>query len=140
MFPLEPIGLFVQGKKMTSKTGGRICFWAQHQLAQMFYHNQKILSHDQFNSVDWESVHRTIHDLPWLFQVWAAKLILSIAGTMHFLSHQDARSPLCPSCQDYKELCKHVAQCPEARRTLAIDQSVSGVDLWLNKNNTHPNL
>jgi hypothetical protein len=140
MFPLKPIGLFVQVEKMTSKTGGQICFWAQHQLAQTFYHNQKILSHDQFNSVDWVSVHLTLHDLTWLFQVWAAKQVLGIAGTMHFLSHQDARSLLCPSCQDCKELCKHVAQCPEAGRTLAFNQSVSGVDLWLNKNNTHPDL
>jgi hypothetical protein len=72
MFHLEPIGLFVQGKKMTSKTGGWICFWAQHQLARTFYHNWKILSHDQFNSLNWVSIHRTPHDLPWLFQVWAA--------------------------------------------------------------------
>ena len=59
---------------------------------------------------------------------------------MHFLSHQDARSPLCPSCQNCKELCKHVVQCPEAGPTLAFDQSVLGVKLWLNKNNTHPDL
>jgi hypothetical protein len=125
---------------MISETGGRICFWAQHQLAQTFYHDRKILSHNQFNSVDWVSIHRTLHDLPRLLQIWAAKHVLGNAGTMHFLSHQDARSPLCPSCQDCKELFKHVARCPEAGHTLAFDQSVSGVDLWLNKNNTHPNL
>jgi hypothetical protein len=139
-FPLEPIGLFVQGEIMTSETGGRIHFWAQHQLAQKFYHNWKVLSHDQFDSMDWVSIQCTLHDLPWIFQVWAAKHVLGIAGTMNFLSHQDARSPLCPNCQDCKELCKHVARCPEAGHTLACDQSVSGVELWLNKNNTHPNL
>jgi hypothetical protein len=33
MFPLEPIGLFVNGEKMTSDTGSHICFWAHYQLA-----------------------------------------------------------------------------------------------------------
>jgi hypothetical protein len=89
MFPLEPIGVFVKGEKMTSETGARIRFWAQHQLARTFYHDRKILSHDQFDFVDWTSIHSTLHNLPRLFQVWAAKHILGIAGTMHFLSHQD---------------------------------------------------
>jgi hypothetical protein len=87
MFPLKPIGLFVQGEQRTSETGGWIRFWPQHQLAQTFYHDWKTLSHDQFNSMDWVSVHHTLHDLPQLFQVWAAKHALGIAGTMYFLSH-----------------------------------------------------
>jgi hypothetical protein len=33
MFPLEPIGIFVNGEKMTLETGGQIQFWAHHQLA-----------------------------------------------------------------------------------------------------------
>jgi hypothetical protein len=33
MFPLEPIGIFVNGEKMTLKTGGQIQFGAHHQLA-----------------------------------------------------------------------------------------------------------
>ncbi len=82
MFPLEPINLFVRGKKMTSKTGEQIQCWAHHQLAQSFYCNQNILALNQYNSVDWKLVHRTLHDLPWLFQVWAAKHILGIPGTM----------------------------------------------------------
>ncbi len=33
MFPLEPIGLFVNGEKMTSDTGSHIRLWAHYQLA-----------------------------------------------------------------------------------------------------------
>ncbi len=40
MFPLEPIGLFVRGQKMTSETGDHIRYWAHHQLAQQYYSNQ----------------------------------------------------------------------------------------------------
>jgi hypothetical protein len=33
MFPLEPIGLFINREKMTSDTGSHISFWAHYQLA-----------------------------------------------------------------------------------------------------------
>jgi hypothetical protein len=140
MFPLKPIGLFVRGKKMTSKTGGRICFWAQHQLARTFYNNWKNLCHEQFDSVDWTSIHHTLHDLPWLFQVWVTKQVLSIAGTMSFLSHQDKQSPLCPSCLNCRETCKHVAKYPEVGCAQAFARSASEVELWLTKNNPHTDL
>ena len=52
MLPLKPIGIFVDGKKMTSETGSQIRFWAHHQLAQKFYQDQKILSHLQFDLID----------------------------------------------------------------------------------------
>jgi hypothetical protein len=100
------------------------------------YHDRKILSYNQFDSVDWISIHHTLHHLPCLFQVWAAMHVLGIAGTMN----QDDMSPLCPSCQDCKESCKHVAQHPEARRTLTFAQSMLGVELWLDKYSTYPAL
>ncbi len=90
--------------------------------------------------MDRKSVHNTLHDLPWLFQVWAAKHVLGIAGTMEFLAHQDDRSPLCPSCNKCKETCKHIARCPEAGRTLIFEQSAQGMKQNLEKNNTHPDL
>jgi hypothetical protein len=107
LFPLEPIGVFIRGEKTTLETGERIRFWVHHQLDQKIYHERKI-SYKQFDNVDWVSIHHTLHDLPRLFQVWAAKHVLGIAGTMHFLSHQDMRSPICPSCQECSESCKHI--------------------------------
>jgi hypothetical protein len=100
MFPLEPIGLFEHGEKMTSDTGEQICFGAHRQLAKAFFNNRKLLLNIQFKSVDWISVHRTLHNLPWLFQVWAAKQVLGIAGTVKFLAHQDNRSLLCQVHRD----------------------------------------
>jgi hypothetical protein len=140
MFPLEPIGIFVGGEKITSETGGQIRFWAHHQLAREYYRDQNILSPLQFDLVDWQSVHRTLHDLPRLFQVWAAKHVLGIAGTMKFLEHQDNRSPMCPSCNCCVELCAHVGRCPEEGRTLAFEQSAQMMEHWLERNKTHPDL
>jgi hypothetical protein len=109
MFPLETIGLFVGGQKMTSEMGDHIQFWAHRCLAWEYYQDHKILSPDQFNQVDWRSVHSTLHGLPCLFQLWASKHVLGIAGTMMFLSYQDDRSPIFPSCQACNETFKHVA-------------------------------
>jgi hypothetical protein len=113
---------------MISEAGGQMQFWAHYQLAQLVYCKQKILSPGQYNFVDWKSVHSTLHDLPWLFQVCAAKHVLEIVGTMEFLAHQDDKSPLCPSCNKYRETCKHIARCPEAGHALAFEQSAQGME------------
>ncbi len=86
LFPLEPMRLFVGNKKMTSDIGEDIRFWTHRQLAKTFYNTHKILTPTQFECVDWASVHRTLHNLPRLFQIWAAKHLLRVAGTMKFLA------------------------------------------------------
>jgi hypothetical protein len=136
MFPLEPICLFVQDKKMTSKTGNHICYWAHHHLAQRYDCNHKLLSFEQFDAVDWKSIHRTLHKLPQLFQLWAAKHGLGMAGIMKFLSQQDGSSPLCPSCNDCNDTCRHIARCPEVGRAAAFAQSTHEIEAWLDANRT----
>ncbi len=125
---------------MTSDTGSHIRFWAHYQLAQEFYKDQMILSYHQFDEVDWPSVHQTLHDLPRLFQVWAAKHVLGIAGTMKFLAQQDNRCPMCPSCNICMESCSHIGRCHHKGRTLAFEQSAQMMEQWLDRNNTHPDI
>jgi hypothetical protein len=108
MFLLEPVGIFVDNQKMTSDTGDHIRFWAHRRLARIYFHKHKVLSKRQFDQVDWKSVHPTLHGISRLFQLWASKHVLGVAGTMKFLSHQDDRSPLCPSCGACNESCRHV--------------------------------
>jgi hypothetical protein len=75
-----------------------------------------------------------------LFQVWASKHVLGIAGTMKFLSHEDGRKPICPSCLTCEETCSHIARCLEAGRTAAFQQSVSGITSWMADNATIPDV
>jgi hypothetical protein len=140
LFPLESVGVFVDNQKMTSDTEEYIQFWAHRQLARQYFHDQKILSTEQFDQVDWKSVHSTLHGLPCLFQLWASKHVLGVAGTMKFLSYQDSRSPLCPSCGICNESCLHVAGCTEEGRTDAFVQSTQVVEQWLTDNDTPPDL
>ena len=140
MFPLEPIAMFVQGGKLTSDTGDTLRFWAHRQLARKYYQSRGIILHDQFDETDWWSLQRTLTSLPRLFQLWAAKHVNRIAGTMSFLSHQDGRCDRCPSCETCVETCPHVARCPEAGRASAFAQSTDELELWLDANTTHPDL
>jgi hypothetical protein len=140
MFPLEPIGMFIQGEKLTSDTGKLLRFWAHRQLARTYYHSKGIILHDQFDETNWWSLQKTLLSLTRLFQLWAAKHVNRIAGTMSFLSHQDGRCNLCPSCATCIETCQHIARCPEAGRASAFAQSTDELELWFSANNTHPDM
>ncbi len=125
---------------MTSDTGEQLRFWAHPRLVQSYYSYRRIISHKQFDEIDWPSVQGTIHDLQQVFQIWATKHVNNIAGTMMFLSHQDGRSKLCPSCQMCEETYQHIARCPEYGPTLAFEQSANNMERWLKSNNTHPDI
>ena len=125
---------------MTLETGDHIRFWAHRHLAWDYYGNHKILSTKQFDQVDWKSIHNTLHGLPRLFQLLASKHVLGIAVTMKYLSHQDNRSPICPSCHVCAETCKHITQCPEGGWTTAYIQSTQEVERWMSAQDTHPDL
>jgi hypothetical protein len=140
MFPLEPIGMFSQGEKLTSNTGKLLWFWAHRQLARTYYHSKGIISHDQFDETDWWLLQKTLLSLTRLFQLWAAKHVNRIAGTMSFLSHQDGQCNLCLSCKTCIETCQHIARCPEAGRASAFAQSTDELELWLSSNKTHPDM
>ncbi len=137
LFPLETVGVYVRGEKMMSDTGGSIQYWAHYQLAWIYYQEQNILSHEQFDAIDWRPVHNTLHDLPRSFQLWASKHVLGIAGTMKYLLRQDGRSPLCPSCQACAETCKHIARCLEVGREAAFQESANAVEKWMETVDTH---
>ncbi len=140
LFPLEEIRAFIKGEKLSLDASQQIPFHAHHQLAKMLFLWKKILSGKGFDKVGWDSVHGALHSVSRLFQVWALKHLLGIASTMKFLSHQDGREPVCPSCLAWEETCSHIAQCPEAGHTAAFQQSVSGFTSWMADNTTHPDV
>jgi hypothetical protein len=50
-------------------------------MAREHYHSLKILYNQEFDLVDWEMVYETLREVPWLFQLWACKQVMGIAGT-----------------------------------------------------------
>ncbi len=140
LFPLKPIGIFIDGKKLSSEPGPQLRFHAHRQLAKALFLQKKILSERGFDEISWEKVHSTLHSVSRLFQLWASKHVLGIAGTMKFLSHQDGRVQSCPSCLVSEERFHHVAVCLDAGRTAAFEQSMARVTSWMSENVTHPDV
>jgi hypothetical protein len=66
--------------------------------------------------------------------------VLGIAGTMTFLSYQDNKSPICPSCQACNKTYKQVVRCLEYGRTPVFIQSTQEVKRWMAAQHTHSNL
>jgi hypothetical protein len=127
LFPLEHIGILIGGKKLSSEPGPQLRFHAHRQLAKALFLQKKILSERGFDEVGWAKVHSTLHSVSRLFQLWASKHVLGIAGMMKFLSHQDGHDRSCPSCLVSEETCRHVAVCQDAGRTAAFEQSMACV-------------
>ena len=81
MLPLEPIAVFAGKQKITLGPGGTLRFWAHRSIARRVMAKQKILFPDQFEEVAWSVVHQALWDVPRMFQIWAAKQVMELAGT-----------------------------------------------------------
>ena len=126
---MEPVSVFINNEKMTSDTGGAIRFWAHKHLAEEVFCKLQILDPRQFQHVAWHLVYETLHEVPWLFQLWAAKQVTGLAGTNYKQSiYKDQHSPICPSCDVSVETCAHVLHCREAGRVAALLLSIELLD------------
>ena len=67
--------------KLTSDLGPLLRFWAHKLLARRVLQHCRILTVGQFDLLAWESILAALHEVPWLFQLWACKQVLSIAAT-----------------------------------------------------------
>jgi hypothetical protein len=142
-FPLKPICMVVEGKKMTSNMGAHIRYTAGRQIARSFFHQTRRMFTNAFDKVDWPHVHWTLNkEVPRLFQVWACKQVLNIAATNKNLSwrHRAGRSDKCPCCMIHVETAEHILLCLEAGRVEAFQLGTTALERWLDKADTDPDL
>ena len=101
----------------------------------------KVIDQEQFDEVEWRGVHQALHAVPRIFQVWASKQVLGIAGTNVMQArYSPNHHKQCPSCGIYKETCDHVLTCGEAGRVDLLHQSIDLVDKWMKDHRTDPKL
>ena len=132
VFPLEPVAVFIGGEKMTSDTGECLRFWAHRKLAKELYLKHKILTPVQYEEVAWKSVYDTLHEVPRMFQIWACKQVMSIAGTnLNQSKYKDNHDPSCPSCTVCEESCEHILMYNEEGRVEALMVSIALMDKWM---------
>ena len=102
---------------------------------------QKILFGEEFEEVAWSVVHHALWEVPRLFQVWAAKQVMELAGTNEMQSrYKEGHDPLCPSCSQSLETCGHLLNCQEEGRVDVLDKSIDLMDDWLIEQDTSEEL
>ena len=140
-FPLEPVVVYVGQVKMTSDTAEIVRFQAHHKIAEDTFFRLEIMSPQSFREVAWREVYDTLHSVPRLFQLWAAKQVMGIAGTNYYQSqYKDEHDPRCPSCDSAFETCEHILLCEEEGRVDALHRSIGWLDDWLRDVGTEPSL
>ena len=83
-------------------------------------------------------MYDTLHEVPHLFQLWACKQVMNIAGKSLIRSrYKPHHVPTCPICDQYVETCAPVLSCNETGRVDALYQSINILYKWLQKVGIH---
>ena len=102
--------------------------------AEALFRNQKILLPDQFKEVDWDMVYSALRELPQMFQIWASKQVMGVAGTNLYQSeYWQNHDPMCPSCTRCVEFCAYVLECQEEGRVETLLGTIDFLDSWMKK-------
>ena len=126
---------------MSSDTGAIIRFWFHKQRAEEVFRNQKILLPGQFKELYWEMVYSALHELPRMFQIWACKQVMGVAGTNLYQSkYRPNHNPKCPSCTRCVDSFVHVLECQEEGRVETFLGVIYCLDIWMKKIGTDKGL
>ena len=72
-----------------------------------------------------------------MFQVWACKQVMGIAGTMEWDKNTVRK---CPSCLQERDTCVHVLDCEHSKRVETLRHTINLMEVWLEEANTNPDL
>ncbi len=136
-FPLEPVYISADSEKITADMGHHVRFLAHRTLARTSFDQLKILDPTAFNKVDWEMVYGTLREVPRMFQQWACKQVMGIAGTMEWDKSVFRK---CPSCLECHDTCAHVLFCEHAGRVAMLHHTVDLLESWMQEVGTDPDL
>ena len=131
-FPLEPISVWVGEDKMTSDTSKLLKFLVHKQLAEQTFFQLGLMSAEHFQEVAWKQVYKALHNVPRMFQIWVCKQVANIAGVnSNQAVYTPNHNPMCPSCNEEEETCRHVLCCDEDGRVKALNCTINLLDIWL---------
>jgi hypothetical protein len=117
--------------------GSQVLYLAHQKLARQKFQKMHILDAHVFNLVEKEMVHKTLHSMPKLFQQWACKQVMGIAGTMELDNTERKKFPICMQAHN---TCTHVLFCDHAGRVETLKHTINLLEEWLRKGDTDPDL
>jgi hypothetical protein len=134
-FLLKPICIYAGPTSITADMGDYIRFWVHKKLARDNFHHLKVLFHQEFDYVDWEMIYGRLRDVPRLFQLWACKQVMGVAGTMEW---DKSVVQKCPSCMVERDTCAHVLYCCHQGRVETLRHMLELMEEWLVDAKTEP--
>ena len=143
VFPREPLLVFVGREKLTSGSEDWLRFWCHRKVAKEVLADKKVsvLQPDEFEEVDWLPIYKALNEVPRMFQLWAGKQVMGVAGTNAMQArYMPGHSSKCPSCGVHRETCDHVLRCEEAGRVDLLHKSIDLVDQWMRDQGTEVTL
>jgi hypothetical protein len=141
--PLEAVTVMIGREKMTSGSEDSIVFWCNRILARRALSDPKVkwINEEQFDEVYWPACYRALSDTPRMFQLFASKQTLGIAGcNVNQAFYTPGHNKMCPSCGVVQERCSHVLMCEEAGRVEVLHNSIEHLNRWLKDNGTDKEL
>ena len=95
MFPLEAVAVYVGEDKLSSDMSKYVRFHVHRHIAKEVFAKLRILDESQFEEVEWRLVWGALKEAPRMFQIWASKQVMNIAGvnkTWQNINHARAKS------------------------------------------------
>ena len=97
---------------MTSDTSKLLKFWVHKQLAEQTFYQLGLISSDHFQEVARRQVYDALHEVSRMFQIWACKQVMNIAGVnSNQAVYKANHDPMCPSFNEEEETFRHVLGC-----------------------------
>ena len=87
--------------------------------------------------MDWELLHQTLSEVPKLFQLWACKQVMGIAGTIEWEKTEQRH---CSSCIWERDTCDHVLCCHHEGQVEILHHTLSLMKKWMQEAGTDPDL
>ena len=98
MFPLESIAVYVGEDKLSSDMSKCVRFWVHKQIAKEVFAKLSVLDEGKFDEVSWGMVWGALKEAQRMFQIWASKQVMDVAGVNKNLAKCKPRqSKRCPS-------------------------------------------
>ena len=141
--PLEAVVVKIGRDKMTAGSEEGIVYWCNKALARQILNDPKVkwINTEQFDEIYWPACYAALSDTKCMFQLFACKQTLSIAGcNQNQAYYTPGHDKKCPSCKVAMETCAHVLACEESGRVEALHRSIELLDAWLRENGTESNL
>ena len=152
--PFEQASIIVEGNKLTSDVSEPVRFILGQLEAKRFYTQAVDIQDngvnrgglgwttDQFELVDWDSLHLSLRRRPTMFRIWLSKQCMGANATRRNVARIEGHNDdICPNCKLVRERSNHLNRCTDVGRTTLFDESVDKLQEWLERGNrTEPEL